>query len=215
MSSNQECSKGSYSDIVLSHQAYGEEEFALNEFLTEKESLAFTRAVERMVRTSEEYKRWLRFVHGALTTEFVCYKTGDAPDFCKIELHHHPITLYDFVQIAIFNSTNFTTFSIAQQVMSWHYRNWVGFVPLSRTEHEKYHNGFFSIPIDVVEGNWSKFVEETLIPMDITDKINAQRTVELKEVTDEWFAKEKRYFPLETAVPESDLYIPVVNEEWT
>jgi len=213
VNSKQECSK--YSDIVLSHGAYGEEEFAIKEFLTEKDALAFTRSVERMIRTSEEYKRWLRFVHGALTTDFMCYKTGDEPDFCKIELHHHPITLYDYVQIALFNTNHYTTYAIAQEVMSWHFKNWVGFIPLSRTEHEKYHNGYFSIPIDLVEGNWMAFVERKTIPMDISDKVTAQKTVDLKDVESEWFVKEQRYYPTNAVVStETDLNLPAVNEEW-
>jgi hypothetical protein len=178
---------------TLESPIYGEESFYTDDFLTEKEEKRFIREVEKIVRKSPEYDRWVRFVHGALGTGFVCYLTGHTSDECKIELHHYPISLYNYIQIAIYNSDSFTSFDIAYQVMKWHFENMIGFIPLSQSVHEMYHNNYLKIPINIVEGEW----EAILTAVDIPDKIKAQvdmlKTITLDSVSENWEIREKQY----------------------
>lgn len=186
--------ESNYLDIKLEHPSYGEEPFVTTEFLEDKNEMRFIRTVERLVRTSEEYKRWLTFVHCVLGEDCICYQTGERMDFCSIHLHHHPITLFDLVKTCIYNTEGFTTFGIAQEVMSWHYQNWVGFVPLCSTSHEKYHKGGILVPIDIVEGNWERFCETVDVPEDVVDKINALKQVHFEAQPQvEWSVKTRRY----------------------
>ncbi|HRT03678.1 MAG TPA: hypothetical protein P5513_07045 [Candidatus Diapherotrites archaeon] len=106
---------------TLESPIYGEESLFVDDFLTEKEEKRFIKEVEKIIRKSPEYDRWIRFVHGSLGSGFVCYLTGHISDECNIELHHYPITLFNYVQIAMYNLDNYTSFDLAKQVMFWHF----------------------------------------------------------------------------------------------
>lgn len=185
--------KSPYGDIFIESDIYGEEFFVTDEFLTDKDEYKFTRDVERMIRTSQEYKKWINFVHGALGTNYVCYLTGISADECHIELHHHPISLFQYIQIILNNAEDFTTYSVAEKVMSLHFENKVGFVPLSKTSHELYHNKYLKIPINIVEGNWEKILDEYNIHEEIKSKIEACKTVTFDNVPETWAIQEKQY----------------------
>ncbi len=180
-------------DIVIESDIYGEEFFTTEEFLTDKDETRFIKHVERLIRTSPEYKRWIHFVHGALGTNYICYLTGVSSNECNIELHHHPISLYQYVQIILNNAESFTSYSIAEKVMSLHFENKVGFIPLSKTSHELYHNNYLKIPIELVEGNWERILVEYTVPDEIKSKIEACKTVSLDNVPEEWSVKERQY----------------------
>lgn len=185
--------KSPYNNIFIESDTYGEEFFVTDEFLTDKEEYKFVRDVERMIRTSQEYKKWINFVHGTLGTNYICYLTGVSADECNIELHHHPISLFQYIQIVLNNAEDFTTFSIAEKVMSLHFDNKIGFVPLSKTSHELYHNKYLKIPIDIVEGDWEKIFYEYEIPEEIKSKVEACKTVKFDNVAETWAVKEKQY----------------------
>jgi hypothetical protein len=186
--------ENNYKDIFIESDIYGEEYFITEEFLTDKDEYRFLRDVERMVRTSPEYKRWIRFVHGALGTNYICYLTGISSEECNIELHHHPISLFNYIKIAISNMEDYTTYSVAEKVMSWHFQNKIGFVPLSKTSHEMYHNKFLRIPIEIVEGDYESLLSEyDVIPEEILSQIEACKTVTLDSVPETWAVKETQY----------------------
>ena len=86
---------------TLESPIYGEEPLFVDDFLTEKEEKRFIKEVEKIIRKSPEYDRWIRFVHGSLGSGFACYLTGHISDECNIELHHHPISLFNYVNSCI------------------------------------------------------------------------------------------------------------------
>jgi hypothetical protein len=77
--------------------------------------------------------------------------------------------------------------------MKWHFENMIGFIPLSQSVHEMYHNNYLKIPIDIVEGEW----EAILTAVDIPDKIKAQidilKTITLDSVNENWEIRERQY----------------------
>ena len=126
----------------------------------------YIKDIERVCRNSFEYK-WL--IHNL--------KTMNGMDQCavlegvssrndskvKIELHHHPLTLYDIVMAVvrkrIKNNESIDIFAVANEVMYNHYLKHVGLIPLSQTVHEMVHNQFYFIPTDRQFGNYRPFVE--------------------------------------------------------
>jgi len=178
---------------TLESPIYGEEAFFTDDFLTEKEEKKFIKEVEKIIRKSPEYDRWIRFVHGSLGSGFVCYLTGHISDECNIELHHYPITLFNYVQIAMYNLDNYTSFDLAKQVMYWHFENKIGFIPLSKSVHEMFHNNYLKIPIDIVEGDWESLLNEVDIPDKIKSYVEMVKSVKLHNVEENWEVRDKQY----------------------
>jgi hypothetical protein len=145
---------------ILSHAAYGDEPLYINsnEFPQEKDRKQFIKDTERIIRNSNEYKKWLKFIHGVLGINFKCYKSGDLAGMCTIEIHHHPLTLFNLTVIAIDSTAIFNSFTIADLVIGWHFENKVGFVPLNKTNHDKFHNRVLTIPVEVIEGNYTELL---------------------------------------------------------
>ena len=184
-----------YDDYVLVDGAYGEEPFATTneEILIETEKKQFVRSIERLIRTSPEYKKWLKFVHGVLGLEYKCYKTGEPDGACKIELHHYPLTLFDLVVISMEKNEYYTSFYLAEEVMSWHYKNYIGFIPLTTTTHQMCHNNVVQIPIDIVEGNWRDFYQIISLPGRMITKIEMASMYKIEHMTEDWVVKKRQY----------------------
>jgi hypothetical protein len=117
-------------------------------------------------------------------------------EICDIEIHHHPLTLYDYVSIAIdeMSRDGFTAFSVAEKVLEYHFRNYVGFIPLSSTEHQKYHAKALYIPMDIVEGGWKSMQENVEEGDQLLAKIERLETVVLDTCGEKWHVSSKQYF---------------------
>ena len=201
-------------DIVkLSSASYGVEPFLAEDFFNiqdsgdeddpgeDKTRVRFIRQIEKTIRGSYEYKKWLQFIKGTLGSDLQCYHTGNIPDVCSIEMHHHPYTLYNLVDIMLRNSDNdFSSLTIANRVMKLHFMNLVGFIPLCVSSHEMYHSNVLEIPIDLVEGNWHLLERKLDIPEDILDNINSKASLSLSNVRSKWFLDHK-LFSLSEAKP--------------
>ncbi len=166
---------------ILIEEDFGYIEMETLDFDSSKEYKRFIKGVELLVRKSPEYKLWISFIKDTKGINY-CYFTNEVNDEVTIEIHHHPFTLYDLVSIAINNkmrnNEKFTSYQIAKEIMTLHYQNKVGYIPLVKTLHEKFHNGFLQIPIELVEGDWKKIFDTyEEIPMDIQEKINIYASI--------------------------------------
>lgn len=101
----------------------------------------------------------------------------------------------------MFNTKGWTTFGVAQEVMSWHFKNMIGFIPLCATSHEKFHNGGLVVPISIVEGNWGTFLTKFEIPDSILDKVYAAYTVTFDSQPEISWAVRERKYPLNEDAP--------------
>lgn len=122
------------------------------------------KAVERIVRNSYEYKKFLEDKRANLNENSCAYlkdfdfKKGKA----TLELHH-VIFLWDLVEIA-YNvlldegNKNITTSEVADLVLSWHYENIIPYVFLSKTFHELYHSGQYNFTSEDIKGDFQKFI---------------------------------------------------------
>jgi len=174
----------------------------ISEFETEKEYKRFINAVKRMIRSSPEYKRWLCFLRDNLNLTVSPFTLETLEETDSIEIHHHPITLEELVEIVVHNKLekgkSFTSFDIAREVLELHYKMQVGVIPLTETEHSKYHEGNLLIPIEFVAGNWQAILEKYRIPDEIYRKILSRSEIKLKDVVNYYSADErnKRYIGL-------------------
>ena len=167
--------------------------FYEDDVITDKERSKFIKGVERCIRSSVEYKRWIECIHTILGTGFVCYLDGLNALECKIEIHHYPLGLYELVDIAFNHLGSTNSFQLAEYVMAWHYYNYVGFVPLSSTNHERFHNFTLNIPIDIVEGNW-RYIKDNLSTEDPNfAKIKMLEDINHSNVPEKWHIQEKQF----------------------
>ena len=149
----------------------------------EKDFKAYIKVVERSIRTSFEYRNFIGYVreYGNMDHCAILPRVNNDETFkIHIEIHHEPFTLYDIV-MAVFRKRmamreDLSEYMVAKEVMYYHYRGYVGLIPLSETVHELVHNMFIFIPCNIVFGRWNEFrkLYEPYIEMDtlvILDKI--------------------------------------------
>lgn len=135
--------------------------------LTLKDKVKAIKTIETIVRGSLEYKDYIKFLKENIDMTKCTYfnKVGnDNQRRISIEIHHEPFTLYDITQIVMDKHLSFDEpldeMKIAEEVMELHYTNLVGLLPLSKTVHELVHTGKIFIPLQILYGNYLKFVEE-------------------------------------------------------
>ena len=158
-------------------------------FDQDKEFIKFVRNVERLVRSSGEYKEWTDYVKDVLGY-CNCAVTDEKSSEVTIEIHHHPITLFLIVKSIMITKINkeieFCTFDIAQEAIELHFTNRLGYIPLVRTLHEKYHGGFLRIPMELVHGDWMYVFNNYNIEDIDMQLIGELASVKLEDVKTAW-----------------------------
>ena len=143
-------------------------EFYCYDFMERGSMDKFIKRVERLVRKSYEYRSYIKYLKNELSmTQFTFFSNVDVGDIkgLTLEMHHYPFTLYDIVSAVINqkvyeNETEMTDFSIADEVMQLHYKNQVGLVPMSKTNHKLAHNGELFINLNSVFGDVKTFLNK-------------------------------------------------------
>lgn len=148
--------------------------------------------LEKEVRGSYEYKNYINY----LKNELDLNKCDIMPDLdintnpVSLEFHHYPITLYEIVAVVstemlsnLDDGESVSSFDIAERVMKEHYENNIGLVPLTSTLHQMAHNKAITIPHNVINGNYFRFMQKykDYISDDIMDRI----TENINRSTDE------------------------------
>ena len=107
----------------------------------------FIKNVEMQVRTSKEYRAYIKFLKEELDPPLNhCMVYSNITDtMAPIEMHHGPIfTLFDYVEIVIVwhfkNDIPFSSSKIFHEVMEAHRLNLVQTVMLSEAVHKAIHN---------------------------------------------------------------------------
>ena len=135
----------------------------------DKERHKFISRVERLVRSSLEYRDYISFLkeHVGLDSCIFFQNVGGGSKKGRIsvEMHHEPFTLYDIVATVLTRYQEeglpINDLNISDEVMELHYSNKVGLVPLSKTAHQIIHNSTkFMVPLTMVYGQYSQFLDE-------------------------------------------------------
>lgn len=136
----------------------------VNLLAEEKMPNKFMENIKTLIRGSLEYKQWTKW-----------FKQQYNPVMCSvsdntqtIEIHHHPFTLEDYVDIALSylynNHVMYTTMLIADLVMRWHYMNIVGACYMCKTYHMRFHEDHdVIIPEECIYGNMEAFLKDPII----------------------------------------------------
>ena len=124
----------------------------------------FMENIKAIIRSSMEYKQWVKW-----------FKMQYNPVICAvsdntqtIEVHHHPFTLEDYVDIAISflynNGMMFTASLVSDMVLRWHYMDIVGACYMSKTYHMRFHEDHdVVIPEESVYGNMTRLLMDPII----------------------------------------------------
>lgn len=132
-------------------------------FENESEYKKFLKNCEKIIRGCLEYKLWRDYITDILGVN-TCMITDEKMDEVSIEVHHHIPSLFvlvkAFVNRKMEREEEFSTFDIALEVIELHFMNKIGYLTLLRSMHEKLHNGYLSVPISIVKGDYQYFVRE-------------------------------------------------------
>lgn len=120
--------------------------------------------IERIIRSSIEYKEYIKFLKEELDLNYCSFFSNVNWDDVTIEMHHSLFTLYDITVIVLnkqlINNINVTVWDVADEVMLIHYRNIIALTPLSTTVHELVHTGDVFVPLQMQYGDWITFWNE-------------------------------------------------------
>jgi hypothetical protein len=132
----------------------------------EKDFKKYIADIEKTVRKSFEYKQFIKYIRENMNMNKCAVINGisNEDNFnIKIEIHHHPFTLYDISNIVykkrVYYNESLEVQMVAKEVMELHYKLIVGLIPLSETAHELVHNSRLFIPVDKVMGRYQTFVQ--------------------------------------------------------
>jgi len=135
--------------------------------MTDKDKVKLIKTIERIVRSSMEYKQYIAYLRKEIDMtmcSFFTNITNKESRKVSIEIHHEPFTLFDITQIVLekwlAESKEINPILIAEEVMKLHYQNKVGLIPISVTVHELVHSGKIFIPLQNVYGDYIAFLEE-------------------------------------------------------
>ena len=138
----------------------------IEDFMDETSYSKYVKAIENLVRTSNDYKVFIAYIKNTLGIDFcqVFSKIYDNID-ATIEFHHGPIfTLYDICEIEltkfIKTGQRINTFRIAESVLDLHFDMKVNGVLLSKTVHEMAHNNQIFINLNQSIGDINTYIQE-------------------------------------------------------
>lgn len=149
--------------------------------INDKDRIKLIKTIERIVRSSLEYKQYIKFLKDEIDMtccSFFNNINGDTK--VKLEIHHEPFTLFDITNIVLGKAINkeepINPLKISEEVMLLHYRNMVGLLPLSSTVHGLVHDGRLLIPLQCVYGDYMSFIDEYYdsIPEDVLNALQAK-----------------------------------------
>ena len=175
----------------------------------DKDRVKFVNRIERIVRSSMEYKDYVAFLKEYVDmTKCSFFKGVTNVDNrkIKIEIHHEPFTLFDIVSTVLNKWESecipLNDLLIADEVMSLHYTNEVGLIPLSQTVHLMVHdNANVVIPLYLIYGKYKEFVREyqDYISEEMYDKIERKITLtkNIKEDSFDMFKAQFEYLEVE------------------
>lgn len=142
---------------------YDEEEYDIYD---DKDFKKFMSDVEKEVRQSYEYRKMIQYMRTYMDMgKSANFKNlnNDETFNMKIEIHHHPFTLYDICMIVLnkrlYYKEPVDVELVSKEVAELHYKLMVGLVPLTQTEHELVHNKYLFIPVSKVIGRYTLFVD--------------------------------------------------------
>lgn len=191
-------------------------------FKTNKERYKYCTMVKTMIRRTPEYKQLVKFLkkHRGMDCCDVFRKLSNDPDerkYYRIELHHHPFTLMEIINVVVSKrqalGETLNPFFVTEEILELHYDGKVGLMNLSVTAHELAECGRIFIPLHRIRNqDYLKFVEEYESYMDsnLIKKIELmiQMSEKAKDITTDCLDTEFVYINID------GFEFPQVPDEW-
>jgi len=178
-------------------------------FSAQKDFEQFVKNVERSVRSSIEYRLWVKYITEHLGN-VKCALTQESMNECPVEIHHHPITLYTVVKSVLNDmmskNMEFSTFDVATKVIELHFQNKVGYVVLLSDLHKKYHSGFLNLPVEMVNGDYRYILQKYAIEENEYDKICRLCNIHVEDMKQSW--KKDEYPGIDEIIEKKRLSAP-------
>jgi len=161
----------------------------ISNFESESDYKKFIKNCERLIRSSLEYKLWKNYIIDVLQIN-QCMITHEKIDEVSIEVHHHVPSLYvlvcALVNKRISNNEKFCTFDIAEEAITLHFQNKIGYVTLLTSMHEKFHNGRLGVPISLIKGDYRYFINNFSKYLDAEDLEKLEERLVITETDCTW-----------------------------
>lgn len=161
----------------------------ISKFENSTDFLKFVKSCEKLVRVSPEYKEWREYITDVVQDNY-CFITHEVMQQVSIDIHHHIPCLFSIVKAVVNKKLDtkesFCSFDICLDVMKVHFENKVGYIPLLKSMHEKYHNGFLQIPIQLVKGDYNSFLKDYGDYLDDEDWCTINERMIVKNVPQDW-----------------------------
>lgn len=149
-----------YSDFEIPF--YKDEEF----FSNIENYVYFVKGVERIVRCSRYYKKYISEIKSR-GLDFCAVKSNireESEDDNLIEMHHYPLTLFDYAAIItdhmLQEGQKVTTFRVADRLIDEHFNHRVKFIMLCETVHEEEHADELFLNMKGTCGDLEKFLKK-------------------------------------------------------
>lgn len=144
---------------------------------------------ESLVRKCSEYKLWKNYIIEVLQIN-ECMITHESIDQVTVDVHHHIPSLYILISALvnkkIETNEEFCSFDIANEAIELHFKNKIGYATLIKSIHEKFHNGYLTIPISFVKGDYKYFLTEYSKYLDEADIDTIQSRLAINEHNCTW-----------------------------
>lgn len=158
-------------------------------FENETQYKKFLKNCEKLVRSSLEYNLWRDYIRDVLQLQ-ECAITQEKMSEVSIEVHHHVPSLYLMVKALVNKKIDaneeFSTFDIATKIIELHFDNKLGYITLLKSMHEKFHNGFLTIPMSLVKGDYNGFMREYGSYLDEDDLESMTQRLSVNENNCSW-----------------------------
>lgn len=172
---------------------FDESDFSLSlridNFSSDKDFLKFVKNVESAVRRSCEYRLWVSYLIENCGSH-ICALTKERTNEADVHIHHHPISLFlickSVVEKYLDSETYFCTFDVCTKIIELHFSNKIGYIPLLASMHEKYHNGYLKLPIDLVKGGYQYMLDSYQFDEDDFKKITELQTYKPEDCEISW-----------------------------
>lgn len=151
----------------------------------------FKKSCKFIIRNSIEYKNWVKWFKDNYGPPICCISNHTV----TIEVHHHPLVLEDYFDIAlsyIYNhKLTYTTALVADLILRWHYDQKVCGCFLSKTEHKNFHDNHDKIiPEESIYGNLKDFILDPIA----REYINEYHLSKIMNYMPDFYQKNKDLF---------------------
>lgn len=161
----------------------------IRNFDSETSYKKFIKNCEMLIRRCNEYKLWTDYIKDVLQYN-ACMITNEVNSEVTVDVHHHIPSLFvlvsGLVNKKIDANEDFCSFDIASEAITLHFENRIGYVCLIKSIHEKFHNGYISIPCEFVKGNYQYFIDNYSRYLDELDIDEIQHRMTIHEHNCTW-----------------------------